>query len=181
MVSKLGVLYAQEDYAAANGAGVATHLTTAPTVAKANAVEAEVVAAAAAAVETLAVSFQDPPLTSCLNIVMTVLAPPGTFIPMMLSLQLQRPSLHLALPATMPHAKGRLLLFLAKLPMKLPVDGTVLLMVNTRGDTAFSRRKTKRHTVLPVQLTLALPESNITAVVPSNLHGTTITGSVEKL
>lgn len=119
MVSKLGVLYAQEGNAVANGGGVATHLSTAPTVAKANAVEAEAVAAAA--VETLVVSFQDPPLTSCLNIVMTALAPPGTFIPMMLSLQLQRPSLHLALPATMPHAKGRLLLFLAKLPMKLPV------------------------------------------------------------
>lgn len=102
------------------------------------------------------------------------------FTAMMLSLQLPRLSPTLVPLGTPPPVKERLLLSSAKLLMKLPGDGQVLLMALMLGDIALLGNKTPAPIAPQVLNSPVLLANNTMVAVPSKLHGTTTTDSVEE-
>lgn len=129
MEGKLGVLFVQEVNAVASLVGVATPMLTAVSVVKANVV-------VVVEEETWLVSSQVKSSTRCLNIEMMVDARPRDSTLTMLSSQLPRPSLALALLVMLPLIKKRLLHSSARPLMKLLEGGKLHRMAHTLGDIA---------------------------------------------
>ncbi|KAI4297845.1 hypothetical protein L6164_037710 [Bauhinia variegata] len=101
-------------------------------------------------VVTSVASSQETPSVKCLSIVTIMIVWQEGSIHTKLSLLQLRLTLNLVTQVTLPPEKGRLLLSLAKLPMKQLVAGRVHKMVHTHGDTAIIRNKTQVTTVLQV-------------------------------